>query len=61
MDYTKLTVLELEEKFVSLWNRADKLPNGSKEYDEIVDEVLAIRRHCIENHIELSREVEARF
>lgn len=61
MNYSKLSVPELEEKLVNLWNCADKLPNASKEYDEIVDEVLAIRRHCIENHIELSRDVEARF
>lgn len=61
MDYTKLTVLELEERLESLWNRAGKLPNGSKKYDAIVDEVLAIRRHCIENHIQLSKYVEARF
>lgn len=61
MKYSKLKFFELEDKLVSLWNRADKLSNGSKKYDEIVDEVLAIRRHCIDNHIELSREVEARF
>ncbi len=61
MDYTKLTAIELEEKLVSLWNRADKIPNGSKAYDAIVDEVLAIRRHCIENHINLADNIEARF
>lgn len=61
MDLTNISRAELETRLKTLWNRADKLPNGSKEYDEIVDEVLAIRRHCIENHIELSREVEARF
>lgn len=61
MDCSKLRVSELEDRLVSLWNRADKLPNGSNEYDEIVDEVLAIRRYCLDNHIELSRDVEARF
>ena len=61
MDYSKLKISELEDTLVDLWNRADKLSNGSKGYDEIVDEVLAIRRYCIENHIELSREFEARF
>lgn len=33
MDYTKISVFELEKKLVSLWNRADKLPNGSKEVE----------------------------
>lgn len=61
MNYISLSVLEIEEKLEDLWNRADKLPNGSNEYDEIVDEVLAIRRYCLDNHIELSRDVEARF
>lgn len=61
MNYSEFTVRDLENKLESLWNRADKLPNGSKEYDAIVDEVLAIRRHCIENHIQLSKYAEARF
>lgn len=61
MNYISLSVLEIEEKLEDLWNRADKLSNGSNEYDEIVDEVLAIRRYCLDNHIELSRDVEARF
>lgn len=60
MDLTNFSRVELETKLKALWNRADKLPNGSKEYDEIVDEVLAIRRHCIANHIILSDNVEAR-
>lgn len=61
MNYISLSVLEIEEKLEDLWNRADKLPNASKEYDEIVDEVLVIRSYCIDNHIELSRDIEARF
>lgn len=61
MDISKMSIPEIEARLEELWNTADKLPNGSKEYKEIVDEVLKIRRYTLENHVELSESIAARF
>lgn len=51
----------IEARLAELWNCADKIGSGSEEYDEIVDEVLALRSYCRENHIALSDSISARF
>ena len=61
MDVSKMTVIEIEEKLEELWNRADSISPYSDEYYEIVDKVLSIRKHCLENNILLKQSVTVRF
>lgn len=61
MSISEMTEIELEKKLKDLWNRADNISSNIEEYEEIVNEVLSIRKYCIENHITLKPSIEARF
>ena len=61
MDISKMSVVEIEERLVNLWNKADSLSSNSTTYEEIVDEILYIRNYCREKNISLSPSIAARF
>lgn len=56
-----MTVPELEQHLIKLWDKADRLPSGSPEYNTIVDEVLEIHNYACVNSIQFPVEIAARF
>jgi len=61
LDIGKMSIAEMEMKLEQLWDAAAKLSGNTIECDRISDEILAIRRYCIENNIELSPHIAMRF
>ena len=60
-DFSAMTVPELEQHLIKLWDKADRLPSGSPEYNTIVDEVLEIHNYACVNSIQFPVEIAARF
>ena len=60
-DFSAMTVPELEQHLIKLWDRADRLLSGSPEYNTIVDEVLEIHNYAYVNSIQFPVEIAARF